>query len=158
MTTPKYTPKDIERFWSKVNIGNFDDCWEWTSYCFPRGYGRFALYYKTYGAHRIAWILTFGEIPKGLQVCHHCDNRKCCNPSHLFLGTHQDNVDDKVHKSRQARNKGELSGTHKLTTMQVEEIRECYRMGLIRQWQLAKKYGVTQQTISKIVNYQRWEG
>lgn len=85
-------------------------CIEWQLYC-NKGYGQLTHLMKRYYAHRLVWTLEKGEIPEGLLVCHHCDNRKCVNTDHLFLGTHQDNMDDMVKKGR-SKNKNILD--HKL--------------------------------------------
>lgn len=92
------------RFWAKVKISSEpDDCWEWTGGINPNGYGRIGShkYGEQYSTHRLAYKLTHGEITDGLFVLHSCDNRKCCNPAHLFLGTHKDNVADMINKGRQ---------------------------------------------------------
>lgn len=98
MTTPV-----MERFWSKVRIG--DGCWEWQATRLPRGYGQFQFKldggkWRHHGAHRVAWMLERGPIPPGVQVCHRCDNPRCVRPSHLFLGTAADNVRDMDRKGR----------------------------------------------------------
>lgn len=91
-----------ERFWQKIDIRGEDECWEWQGAIEKRdGYGRCTVG-KEGRAHRAAWMLTNGPIPAGLIICHHCDNRKCCNPRHLFLGSHQDNQRDKWRKGRGA--------------------------------------------------------
>jgi len=91
-----------QRFWSKVDkSGGPDACWPWTRKRTHDGYGVFALRNgKQHPAHRIAWELTNGEILHGLLACHHCDNRLCCNPVHLFLGTVRDNALDASRKGR----------------------------------------------------------
>jgi len=94
--------KILNRFWSKVDKSG--DCWEWTGYRERYGYGRVSMVAIGMSnkvlAHRAAWILTHGEIPSGMNICHTCDNPICVNPSHLFLGTHQDNMRDRDSKGR----------------------------------------------------------
>ena len=98
---PQYTPKDVSRFWSKVNrTDNPNDCWEWNASRVSGGYGQAIRFGKSSVAHRVAWELTQGPIPEGIFVCHRCDNRLCCNPAHLFLGTARDNNRDKMDKGR----------------------------------------------------------
>lgn len=91
-------------FWSKVEVRGPDDCWEWTGYRMKFGYGRFPLGHRPSRrnvlAHRAVWVLTYGGIPDGLDVCHDCDNPPCCNTRHLFLGTHRDNMIDRENKGR----------------------------------------------------------
>jgi hypothetical protein len=93
-------PETIARFWSKVRQDNPDSCWPWPGEKSDGGYGRFTVRGRRYRASRLAWELAHGPIPKGLLVCHDCDNPPCCNPKHLFLGTHADNVQDRVEKGR----------------------------------------------------------
>ncbi len=86
-------------FWAKVNKSS-GACWFWTVALHGSGYGIFGIGKTTYRAHRISWTLKRGPIPKGLFVLHKCDVRACVNPSHLFLGTNQDNVNDMIRKGR----------------------------------------------------------
>ena len=120
--------EQTDRFWGHVDIGGPEKCWDWQM-SLRKGYGNVSLkingVQKKWGAHRIAWTLTHGKIPEGLCVCHHCDNPVCCNPKHLFLGTVQDNTDDKIRKGRQGPygQLGELNAFSKLTTEQVRQIK-----------------------------------
>ncbi len=89
-------------FWQKVDVSKPNGCWPYTGFKKWDGYGWVRRGEKNIAAHRYAWILTHGEPAEGLHVLHDCDNPPCCNPAHLFLGTHQDNMDDKVAKGRAA--------------------------------------------------------
>lgn len=92
------------RFWAKVIIINdVDSCWNWTGAKYKCGYGHSIRpddAYKTTSAHRVAWMITNGEIPQGRCVLHRCDNKTCVRPSHLFLGTKKDNTQDAISKGR----------------------------------------------------------
>ena len=115
------------------------------------GYGRKWRKGKMHQAHRLAYIDAYGSIPKGMCVCHTCDNRSCVNPDHLFLGTPKDNMDDKVSKERQAR--GITNGMHKLTELQVLEIRKDPRS--LRA--IAEDYDMDHTTIGDIKKRKIWK-
>jgi predicted XRE-type DNA-binding protein len=141
-----------ERFWDKVDVLDSDCCWEWQGYRDSRGYGTVGVGGREGGtewAHRVAFSLTRGPIPKGLMVCHRCDNPPCCNPWHLFLGTALVNNRDAQAKGRNR--KGENHPQAKLSDLVVAEIRSRYAEGGVSQSQLARLYGVTQSHISNIV-------
>jgi hypothetical protein len=129
-----YTSKDIERFWGYVDkesssvFYNGERCWDWIGNCFPNGYGQISIggrSGKKYLGHRVSYELFFGEISGNLLVLHHCDNRRCVQPAHLFLGTHLDNTMDMIRKERQGHHapkspaRGESHGMHKLTTSKL---------------------------------------
>lgn len=155
-----FTPKDIERFWSKVDTSGGDDaCWMWqastVSNEFP--YGRFQANYKRFLAHRYSWMITNGPIDDGMFVCHKCDRPRCVNPTHLFLGTQDDNMRDMLEKGRQPKGaKGELHNMAKLTTEEVMEIRTRYATGDIMRRELASEYGVSLGAVCDIIYRRSW--
>ena len=108
-------------------------------------------------AHRHVYTECFGEIPAGLLVCHHCDNRSCVNPEHLFLGTNQDNSSDMVAKDRQSR--GAVHCTQaKVDLETAREMREIYSHGGVTQRDLAKRFGLGQSSVSRILRGHAWAG
>ena len=143
----------IARFEAKINKA--DGCWEWTASCAGKGYGQMKLprQRKQEYSHRLAYMIYKGEIPQGIQICHTCDNPKCCNPDHLFLGTSQDNHDDMAKKNRSTH--GEKNPAAKLTENDVREISACLAAGM-SQSKIARAFGVHQVTISKINRGLRW--
>ncbi len=141
-------------FWKRINIKSKDDCWEWQGCTNTHGYGICSINYIKQYVHRIAYELTHGEIPNGLCILHTCDNPSCCNPAHLFLGTQQDNINDKTNKGRQAR--GERNGRHKLTEEEVKEIRRLYSTGKYFQKELGNMFGVSFPQVSHIINNKQW--
>ena len=171
----------IQRFWSKVNkkgpyskakktLKRWSEikntrCYEWIAGCGYNGYGAF----DTVGegqvkAHRFAYLLYHGKHSldglgpdgKPWQVLHKCDNKKCVREEHLFKGTHQDNMDDKKAKGREAHPKGSSCSWSKLTEHDVLKIRRLYKTGKFYQRELAKKYSVSRPTIGLIVNKVNW--
>lgn len=143
-----------KRFWLKVKkLPN--GCWEWQGSLSNKGYGQFKVLKKLVLAHRFAYESAHGPIPKGKVVCHKCDNRKCCNPEHLFLGTYKDNTQDMIAKGRNIAppiGKGEANSNAKLTDSQVAEIRNKYVPFKVTARMLAEEYGVTREQIDRIVN------
>lgn len=149
---------DDDRFWARVDkSGGPDACWLWTGHVSPAGYGALhsARPKKHWTAHRYSWRIAHGEIPTGMCVCHRCDVRLCVNPAHLFLGTVEENVADRVSKWRTSC--GETHHKATLTESQVREILRRYELGEKTQKQLADEYGVQRATIHSIVHRQTWK-
>lgn len=137
-----------KRFWEQVKI--IDDatsCWIWTGLRNTKGYGHFMFNEVHTFAHRIVYGYTFPDFDKSLHVCHHCDNPPCCRPDHLFLGTNDDNVRDKIAKNRQSA---------KITSEKVRDIRKLYATGQYTMKDLGQTFGVGLTQISRIVNRVRW--
>ena len=156
MVDKKYSNEFIDRFWNKVDTKDKEECWEWQGAIQSKGYGSVGISKgKTALTHRVAFEITYGEIPDGLMVLHKCDNRKCVNPRHLFLGTNADNVKDMVKKGRQA--KGEKNGRSKLTRGEVENIRKIYKEEKCIHREIADQFGVSISSIRKIVNKEYWK-
>jgi hypothetical protein len=143
-----------QRFWGYVSCCSDGECWEWTGTITPRGYG----YLRIGGsgnprhAHRISWVIHNGVIPNGMFICHHCDNRLCVNPDHLFLGTPLDNTQDMIKKGRR-----NLEGhPKKLTPDLVREIRSLYAGGDHSYRDLARRFDVNFVTIGRVVRREYW--
>jgi hypothetical protein len=162
----KNTP---EAFWSRVNRGPATVCWEWQGSFTSSGYGNLSWGGLPVQAHRAAYYLAYGGIAlqTGFRlegkakryrrfVLHTCDNRKCCNPSHLFLGSMRANLLDAYSKGRKAQPKS-LHANAKLTAEQVRDIRRLYDKGGVRQIDLAARYGVSQRAISLVVRRETYK-
>lgn len=140
------------RFWSRVRRGDPTECWEWTAGRGSDGYGQIRLHGVRWKAHRLSWELHHGPIPDGLHVLHRCDNPRCVNPVHLWLGTDADNASDKAAKGRSTR--GERNRWARITATQVREIR-AYD-GPLSQQRLGELYGISQAQIWKIRHGRAW--
>lgn len=143
-----------ERFWRKAARAP-NGCLEWQGSISSSGYGTVKQEGLARSTHVVAWTLTYGE-PSDW-VLHRCDNRKCVDPNHLFIGSRQDNVDDMMRKGRLNSRIGSANHRAQLTEAQVQEIRERFAVGGVRQVDLATEYGVTQTTISVIVRGASWK-
>lgn len=153
------SPSVTERFWPKVAVGGPDDCWEWQAARMPHGYGAFRIggrKGKTHAAHRWLWSQLNGEVPEDMFICHHCDNPPCCNPRHLFLGTHADNMRDMFAKQRRQAALGEQNGKSKATENLVRHIRATYtgRRGELKE--LIQTTGLHKNTLQAILTRRTW--
>lgn len=136
-----------QRFWKYVQRG--DGCWEWTGSRYKR-YGCIRSSERPHrflSAHRVSWEIANGPIPKGMVVCHRCDNGFCVRPDHLFLGTQIDNIRDMDAKGRR--------GNRKLTERQVRSARHRVSLGET-QASVARDFGVTAGAISSALRGATW--
>lgn len=150
----------MKRFWNKVK--KKAECWEWCGAKDRNGYGHIRIDGHLLSAHRLSWVLAYGDIPKGLQVLHKCDNRPCVRPAHLFLGTQRDNIVDMKKKGRSktcgyatVNNKGSKNHFALLHEAHIRAIRLRYKSGETQE-ALAKFFATTQANISLIVNNVSW--
>lgn len=156
----RHTPESrAARFWDKADKtpghGPAGECWEWKAALQKKtGYGLFGEMRTGRLAHRVSYEIEHGSIPDGIFVCHRCDNRRCVRPSHLFLGTHQDNMDDMKSKGRAPFMPGEQGPGCRLTQEQVESILSDTRS----HGELARAFGVNRNTIRNIRRGKTWTG
>lgn len=148
----KPTTSLAERLWRRVDkSGGPEACWIWQGAKLWQGYGSIASGGKgtpRLVTHRVAYELAFGAIPPGLKALHRCDNRACCNPAHIFLGTQTDNMADMVQKGRNA-----FAERHGLHRLKNEEIAAIRKMGLAGHTgrSIAKKFGISEGHVSLIL-------
>lgn len=148
--------EQIRRFWKQVDIIHErpDCCWEWKGYRKNDGYGRVTIDSKDCMSHRVAYQLKIGQIPDGMLVCHSCDNPPCCNPSHLFVGSHSDNMKDMASKKRGKKIgiKGDANIHSKLSDDKVYEMRSLYLSGMPTR-KLVKLFGLSRTQTIRITNF-----
>jgi len=149
------TRRDTQEERFLAHIEKSEGCWFWTGCVEHNGYGRVKINGKKLSAHRWSYELHYGGIPVGMCVLHKCDNRLCVRPSHLFLGTQQDNTDDMRRKGRRTQ-QGETHGRAKVTEAQVLEMRKIFKAGGVTQTALAKRYGLHPVYLHQILIGKRW--
>lgn len=148
------------KFWARVNKEAPNGCWEWVGPKSAAGYGGVWIgsrpARKRGFTHRMSFEHFNGPIPKGMYVCHRCDNPPCCNPAHLFLGTATDNARDMVAKGRDRPRRGTLSPRAKLTEAEVIEMRAKRVATKISYEALAAQYGVGHSVVERICARKVW--
>lgn len=170
---PEPTEKEINRFWPKIYVKGPEDCWLWKGRT-RNGYGQFALYRNNrtirVQAHRFAYLIGHGKDPAPLYALHRCDERRCCNPLHIFLGNSTDNIHDCMAKGRmqtgdshymrrhpEMAQHGEKAWSSRLKESDVIEIRALHATGKWFHREIAAKFGIRPQDVCRIVNRQRWK-
>jgi hypothetical protein len=145
-----------EAFWQKVDRSG--QCWIWTGYRLPGGYGRLTWRGTHAYAHRISWVITRGPIPGDLSVLHRCDNPPCVRPDHLFLGTQADNMADRDQKGRHRTNprRGESCWRSRMTEESVCTARAMRSSGHTLR-SIGTYLGVHHNTIEAVVNGRSWK-
>lgn len=145
-----------EKLLANIRKNEVCGCWNWLGNCQNNGYGRLKFRNVRSLAHRVSWQVFRGEIPKGMCILHSCDNPRCVNPDHLFLGTKDDNNQDMIEKGRDRKVCGEKSPKAKLTVGQVRELRRLYLEG-VKIYQLAPIFGINRSSIGAIVRRKTWK-
>lgn len=159
---PKRRISPVLRFWQHVR--KTESCWLWTGANDGRkGYGKFTIAsgsrrHTGVSAHRFSYELHHGQIPKGLEICHHCDTPPCVRPDHLFAGTRAENIADATRKGRMKRpdNRGQRHGMSKLTEKRVKIIRRLFAEGASNS-RLASRFNISPGAISGIVHRHSWK-
>ncbi len=151
--------KDIERFYKYVDKRADDECWEWQGTLDYHGYGVYSLKRVLYKAHRASLFFSGNDVPSHLHCCHTCDNPRCVNPNHLWMGTVQDNMRDRQNKGRTRTGHlhGEDNTGAKLTEEAVLFIRANYDGKEYSQTKLAKMFGVCKTNIRNVLNRKSWK-
>jgi DNA-binding XRE family transcriptional regulator len=142
--------KDIsERFWSKVDRGNDEDCWEWQASTRSSGYGQIWVPDKEgpVGAHVVSYRLEYGGVPEGKQVNHTCDNPPCVNPNHLYAGDKKDNMEDLLRR-----------GTSEQVELGIEQVKDIKRKSDTVEWEtIAEQYDISSKTVEYIESGEIWD-
>jgi hypothetical protein len=144
----------IKRIYAKIVCDIKTRCWNWTGYLNHNGYGLITINGKTHRVHRLIYQKLCGPIPEDKPcILHRCDNRKCCNPKHLYAGTLQDNAIDRSKRNPKSYQIGEKHGRTHLTEKDILEIRASEETQIV----LAKRFRVCKANISFIQHRQTWK-
>ncbi len=143
-----------ERFWSKVSVVEDSRCWLWNGSSDVNGYGKFRASGRTIRAPRVAFFLRNSRWPNN--ACHRCDNPRCCNPDHIFDGTHAENMRDMAEKGRAKTDRGEAHWRAVLTDAKVIAMRADYKSGTISLYRLAAKNGCSFSTAQRVIKRTNW--
>ena len=147
----------IGEFWKFVDKKGVDDCWNWIGAGSGNGYGQLSFKGKKYRSNVLSYIVHFRKVPpKGMYVCHECDNGMCVNPKHLWLGTPLQNILDKLRKGRHPSYKGENNPRAILSKEDIISIRNKFSNGMTCK-QIGKEYGKHTEYIRNIVKYKVWK-
>lgn len=152
----KITLELVERFHEKWILNPVNGCWEWTASLNGNGYGQIKRpgERRQYIASRLSYLIHYGAIPDGMFVLHTCDNRLCVKPSHLFLGTADDNAQDMKAKGRHTH--GVTGHSHKINDDKARQIHKLKSEG-VSQSEIGRIFGLSQSTIWKILTGQKWK-
>ncbi len=153
----------MERYWAKVSIKDVNECWPWLARITPEGYGQLRMGGKHIYAHRLAYMLAYGPIPKGNVIRHICDTRHCVNPAHLLRGTNADNAKDYAERGKGnppvttigggEKHSNNTRPNAKLTKADVLAIRASPKTGA----ELCNEYGITSPTMHRIRTGKSWK-
>lgn len=145
----------IEDFWNHVAKGGDDDCWPWTAARGARGYGRLVMDGKDESAHRIAYRLAKGEPGKWF-VRHTCDNRLCCNPSHLLRGTQKQNIADAMSRNRMSKPPLHRGSSHRLAVLTEDDVR-AIRKESGAPADVARRLGLSYGSVRSVMIRRTWK-
>jgi len=156
-TKNRRTP--TQRLFANVDIpaGQPNACWEWQASRTRFGYGQISIDGQRWTGHRAFYTLFYGPIPDGAWILHACDNPACCNPLHLGAGTPSENSQQRDARGRRVILRGEDTSWNRLTKTDVLEIRRLYRSTDLTQRELGERFGVSQSSVSNIVNFKEWK-
>lgn len=145
----------IARFWA--GVVKSEGCWEWSGRVGTHGYGVLHAGGVRETTHRFSYELHYGPIPDGMLVLHHCDNRRCVRPDHIYAGTRMDNVIDMTVRDRRNDAIGEASSSAKLTAAEVREIRDLAASRVMSKRAIGRAYGLGHTTINSLVAGKTWQ-